>query len=378
MGLITKEVEIILNARTVKRYEEKGYKIPRKKDKRNRLIVPKGTKIMVKVEDLTEGSHALVNCECDECKKQLNMFWYTYKKHNHNGKVYCHSCSLKILNSRENNPNWNLNKTDEERKNERKYTEYTNFIKSVLARDDYTCQCCGRKISDKLEVHHLDGYNWCIEKRIDVTNGITLCNNCHDNFHLKYGRGYNTKKQFEEWFGVKDLLLDEYNGKLPNSKWAYCISDNKIIKNIPEYSTENNLNCASVYKCCNGEMPMYKSKIYIWYDIYKKMKQDEIDEYIKRCKSNYRIKEVVCVNYKLLFDSAKNAGMYFGICHSGITACCKKRLKSTGKSSTGEKLIWSYASDIENICEYKYVSKEKCEEYCLLNTKFEGETEVVL
>ncbi len=29
-------------------------------------------------------------------------------------------------------------------------------------------------------------------------NGITLCEKCHDNFHLHYGYGDNTKEQFEE------------------------------------------------------------------------------------------------------------------------------------------------------------------------------------
>ena len=111
----------------------------------------------------------------------------------------------------QNNNNWNADKTDEERENGRKYLEYTYFIKRVLARDKYTCQCCGNK-GQNLEVHHLDGYEWCKEKRTDDTNGITLCHNCHKNFHSIYGNGGNTKEQFDEWFGsiIKLLKYNEF------------------------------------------------------------------------------------------------------------------------------------------------------------------------
>ena len=63
--------------------------------------------------------------------------------------------------------------TQQERLNDRKFSGYSEFVKMVLARDNYTCQCCGTNNND-MRVHHLDGYNWCKEKRIDVTNGITL------------------------------------------------------------------------------------------------------------------------------------------------------------------------------------------------------------
>jgi 5-methylcytosine-specific restriction endonuclease McrA len=72
----------------------------------------------------------------------------------------------------------------------------------VYERDSFTCVSCGdirgRK-SGGINAHHLDGYNWCIEKRLDVQNGVTLCEDCHKHFHMEYGYGDNTKAQFEDW-----------------------------------------------------------------------------------------------------------------------------------------------------------------------------------
>ena len=92
-------------------------------------------------------------------------------------------------------------KTDMERELDRtlygdKYREWRN---SVFKRDDYTCQICGDSSSGNLNAHHLDGYNWCKDKRVDIDNGVTLCDECHRRFHKLYGRGFNTKEQFEKF-----------------------------------------------------------------------------------------------------------------------------------------------------------------------------------
>lgn len=83
---------------------------------------------------------------------------------------------------------------EDERIKERKYPEYYSFVRNVKIRDNYTCVCCG--YSGYVVAHHLDGYSWCVEKRTDVNNGISLCNNCHDDFHSIYGFFNNTEEQF--------------------------------------------------------------------------------------------------------------------------------------------------------------------------------------
>ena len=98
--LITKEVEVGLKSQTIKWYEDKGYEIPRTIDKQGRNSVKKGTKIIVKVEDLTEGSGVEVDVMCDgeNCGKILTIRWGVYNKHIHqDGKYYCIKCTSKLF-----------------------------------------------------------------------------------------------------------------------------------------------------------------------------------------------------------------------------------------------------------------------------------------
>ncbi|WP_342045990.1 HNH endonuclease [Bacillus sp. OTU530] len=103
------------------------------------------------------------------------------------------------------NPNYNPNKTDEEREIGRLLEGYGTWREMVFKRDNYTCQCCGDNKGGNLHAHHLDGYNWCKEKRTDVNNGVTLCNDCHTKFHKIYGLGNNTKQQFLEFMKKEHL-----------------------------------------------------------------------------------------------------------------------------------------------------------------------------
>lgn len=71
--------------------------------------------------------------------------------------------------------------------------------KAVFERDGYDCAKCG-KHGGKLNAHHKSGYNLDLEKRLNVDNGITLCEQCHINFHKIYGYGMNTEEQLLHWF----------------------------------------------------------------------------------------------------------------------------------------------------------------------------------
>lgn len=99
----------------------------------------------------------------------------------------------------EENPNYNPNKTNEEREKGRIIPGYKEWVRDVYERDCYTCQLCGDNRGGNLNAHHLDGYHWCEEKRLDISNGITLCDKCHNKFHSIYGFADNTKEQYYEF-----------------------------------------------------------------------------------------------------------------------------------------------------------------------------------
>jgi len=102
--LLTKEVEVELSSNTIFYYETLGYKIPRIYNKYWGSRVKRGTKILVKVEDLHDVSRALVDVKCDgnNCEEILNnLYWYNYKKCVHkDGKYYCRKCAMELYGSK--------------------------------------------------------------------------------------------------------------------------------------------------------------------------------------------------------------------------------------------------------------------------------------
>ena len=97
------------------------------------------------------------------------------------------------------NPNYKPWKTDEEREKGRLLLGYGEWRSNVYKKADYTCVHCKNNKGGNLNAHHLDGYDWCKEKRLDVQNGVTLCEMCHKKFHEIYGYGGNTKEQFKQF-----------------------------------------------------------------------------------------------------------------------------------------------------------------------------------
>ena len=363
MGLITTEVEITLNARTTKHYESLEYKIPKRKDNWGRMITPKGTKIKVKVKDLTKGCESKVKVKCDLCEKEYELRYCDYLKYNHDTKIYCNDCAKKTFNTGENHPCWNPNMTQEERENGRGSPQYTDFIKKVFIRDKYICQCCKKELNHDGIIHHLDSWDTYKEKRYDETNGIALCEKCHKNFHLIYGYGNNNKEQFEKWIGYAIELL-KYEGDLPTARKIYCIEEDKVYNGAEELAKEWNYKSKqNIYKVCNHS-EKYKSvrgKHLLWVDEYEKMSNNDIMKYLEYCKpkkrkevdrngyTNPMARKIICITTNKLFNTIKEAGDFYNIKgYSNIGKCCKGDYKTYGKLKDGTRLQWMYYEDYIN------------------------------
>lgn len=67
----------------------------------------------------------------------------------------------------------------------RRSTEYATWRLAVFTRDKFTCQDCQAQQGGNLEAHHLKAFADFPALRLDVDNGVTLCEHCHENRHLK-------------------------------------------------------------------------------------------------------------------------------------------------------------------------------------------------
>lgn len=68
----------------------------------------------------------------------------------------------------------------------------------VFIRDNRVCQKCFIK-TRHLNAHHIQNFSQYPELRFVLSNGITFCKKCHDEFHKKYGRRNNNYEQIKEY-----------------------------------------------------------------------------------------------------------------------------------------------------------------------------------
>lgn len=88
--------------------------------------------------------------------------------------------------------------------------EYRDWRRAVFCKDLYTCQKCGYKngvgvgFVVELNAHHISNWRDYPELRYEVSNGITLCEKCHNKFHNIYGKRYNNPEQMQEFLSSCD------------------------------------------------------------------------------------------------------------------------------------------------------------------------------
>lgn len=81
-----------------------------------------------------------------------------------------------------------------------------DWSKKVISKFNNTCIKCGKHFDKGLNAHHLNSKDWDKDNIYNVDNGVPLCNECHQDYHMLYGYGNNTEEQFLEWYNE---YLDE-------------------------------------------------------------------------------------------------------------------------------------------------------------------------
>ncbi len=123
------------------------------------------------------GCHGFIkNKVCDYCGILLPK-----RKPNHQGRLCSRRCydlwrSENLKGSKA--PNYKDGKCNE-RLLIRASLQYKEWRRAVFHRDDYTCVLCGNKKGGNLEADHIKSFAKYPELRFNISNGRTLCKDCH-------------------------------------------------------------------------------------------------------------------------------------------------------------------------------------------------------
>lgn len=82
----------------------------------------------------------------------------------------------------------------------RRSGEYKRWRIAVFERDSYTCKKC-KGIGGDLNAHHVENFADYPHIRLDLDNGVTLCVDCHKEFHNIYGDRGTNSSQWKEYYG---------------------------------------------------------------------------------------------------------------------------------------------------------------------------------
>lgn len=112
---------------------------------------------------------------CKFCDKKMLVSSCLFNRKSFCSRI-CMGKHYSIYRVKENSPSWRggIKKENDRRKS----FEGQKWRKLIFERDDYTCQICGIK-SGYLQADHIKPWGQYPELRYELSNGRTLCINCH-------------------------------------------------------------------------------------------------------------------------------------------------------------------------------------------------------
>ena len=123
----------------------------------------------------------------------------------------------------------------------------SDWAEQVINRDG-KCVICDSK--QNLESHHLFKVNKYDDAYLDLNNGITLCQSCHEKYHDKYGLDCNIKNLLE----FKSEMNNPSHEKLKKNHGMVC-SQLRTLK-----ETYDNLLMKHEKTCCQSRDLEEKNK----------------------------------------------------------------------------------------------------------------------
>lgn len=156
--------------------------------------IPKSRKYDLCSECLAEEQHneKYIKFNCAYCGKEVERL----KAHTKGDTLFCSRKCMGLYMRDDPNKLADVSKDP----------KIVKWSKEVISKFDNTCIKCGQHFDKGLNAHHLNSKDWDKDNIYNVDNGIPLCIDCHQDFHMLYGYGDNTEEQFLEWYNE---YLDE-------------------------------------------------------------------------------------------------------------------------------------------------------------------------
>ena len=240
MSIKEEFVEVVLNPRTIKHYENLGYSIPRVIDKQGKLRVKRGTKIWVKVSDLLPDSTVKITaiCENPNCPNPERILEYRQYRD------ICHDCAIhseefSLSHSGENSPMFGRTHTKEAK-------EKMSKAKKDKPKSEEHKRKCRVSALKRIERNLREGYQltpfWnpvaCdLIEQYGSTNGFNFQHAGNGGeYHIKY-LGYFVDGYDKE----KNVAIEIDEPKHFDSKG--CLREEDILRQV---KIENQLGCTFI------------------------------------------------------------------------------------------------------------------------------------
>lgn len=160
-----------------------------KKFKAKLSEVKKGFGIYCSKDCFNKSKHGTVKSICKQCNIE---FAHTQTRN----ATYCSIKCRGIANSKEKSIHWKGGKTSKIMQF-RNSTKMINWRKLIFERDNYTCQKCNKKKSGHLQAHHIIPLSTDFSLAFELSNGITLCSDCHYKLHSEIKKKIIRSKQID-------------------------------------------------------------------------------------------------------------------------------------------------------------------------------------
>lgn len=237
MGLILPQlVEVNINGFNLNYYKELGYNIPTYYHKyKHKEVVKSGTKIIVHVLDLPEGSHIKVKVQCDNCGK---LYELEYRQIINNygiskiQKMFCKDCFRQSFAKENISPIAKYNNKEYMLEKIKEYIDTYGDLKEISKNS------LGRSIFKAVNNYNYDLHELCNEigYNYEELAGLNYPRNYFDNFDniknilqnfINKNGYFPSNKQIHDELNISLYIIQKHGGKYEIMR-KMGIKDNKL------------------------------------------------------------------------------------------------------------------------------------------------------